>query len=53
MIISSGVPGVFMYCTLFLTFSQKSDRSKQDTVVLFLQDMLEVVTRDMMVNENR
>ncbi|XP_043697795.1 callose synthase 5 [Telopea speciosissima] len=27
--------------------------SKRDTVVLLLQDMLEVVTRDMMVNENR
>uniref|UniRef100_A0A7N0UVT5 1,3-beta-glucan synthase n=1 Tax=Kalanchoe fedtschenkoi TaxID=63787 RepID=A0A7N0UVT5_KALFE len=30
-----------------------SDSSKRDTVVLLLQDMLEVVTRDMMVNENR
>uniref|UniRef100_A0A7N0TVA2 1,3-beta-glucan synthase n=1 Tax=Kalanchoe fedtschenkoi TaxID=63787 RepID=A0A7N0TVA2_KALFE len=29
------------------------DSSKRDTVVLLLQDMLEVVTRDMMVNENR
>ncbi|XP_050206090.1 callose synthase 5 [Mercurialis annua] len=29
------------------------DPSKRDSVVLLLQDMLEVVTRDMMVNENR
>ncbi|MQM07928.1 hypothetical protein Taro_040776 [Colocasia esculenta] len=29
------------------------DSSKHDTVVLLLQDMLEVVTRDMMVNEIR
>ncbi|KAF6176468.1 hypothetical protein GIB67_033946 [Kingdonia uniflora] len=29
------------------------DPDKQDTVVLLLQDMLEVVTRDMMVNEIR
>lgn len=30
-----------------------ADPSKRDTVVLLLQDMLEVVTRDIMVNENR
>ncbi|CAA7013300.1 unnamed protein product [Microthlaspi erraticum] len=30
-----------------------ADPSKRDTVVLLLQDMLEVVTRDMMQNENR
>ncbi|KAA8531070.1 hypothetical protein F0562_005779 [Nyssa sinensis] len=30
-----------------------ADSSKRDTVVLLLQDMLEVVTRDMMVNEIR
>ncbi|KAG8383820.1 hypothetical protein BUALT_Bualt04G0053600 [Buddleja alternifolia] len=30
-----------------------SDPSQKDRVVLLLQDMLEVVTRDMMVNENR
>ncbi|KAH9669030.1 callose synthase 5 [Citrus sinensis] len=30
-----------------------ADPSKKDTVVLLLQDMLEVVTRDMMVNEIR
>lgn len=29
----------------------KADPSKRDTVVLLLQDMLEVVTRDMMVND--
>lgn len=29
------------------------DPAKRDTVVLLLQDMLEVVTRDMMVNEIR
>ncbi|KAJ8769165.1 hypothetical protein K2173_000940 [Erythroxylum novogranatense] len=32
---------------------KESNPSKRDTVVLLLQDMLEVVTRDMMVNENR
>ncbi|KAL5555548.1 hypothetical protein UlMin_037784, partial [Ulmus minor] len=30
-----------------------ADPAKKDTVVLLLQDMLEVVTRDMMVNETR
>lgn len=30
-----------------------ADPSKKDIVVLLLQDMLEVVTRDMMVNEIR
>ncbi|KAK2996849.1 hypothetical protein RJ639_025655 [Escallonia herrerae] len=30
-----------------------ADQAKQNTVVLLLQDMLEVVTRDMMVNEIR
>ncbi|KAI9074792.1 hypothetical protein K1719_043216 [Acacia pycnantha] len=29
-----------------------ADPSKRDTVVLLLQDILEVITRDMMVNEN-
>lgn len=34
--------------------SQKdADPSKKDSAVLLLQDMLEVVTRDMMVNEIR
>ncbi|XXG58927.1 hypothetical protein AAC387_Pa04g1108 [Persea americana] len=32
---------------------KEGDKSKRDTVVLLLQDMLEVVTRDMMVNEIR
>lgn len=32
---------------------KESEPSKKDTVVLLLQDMLEVVTRDMMVNELR
>ncbi|KAF7834153.1 callose synthase 5 [Senna tora] len=31
---------------------KQADPSKRDTVVLLLQDMLEVVTRDMMVNES-
>ena len=36
----------------FLSILQKEgDASKRDTVVLLLQDLLEVVTRDMMVNE--
>lgn len=34
-------------------FQKDGDLSKQDTVVLVLQDMLEVVTRDMMHNEVR
>ncbi|CAM8876273.1 unnamed protein product [Rhodiola kirilowii] len=34
-------------------FLKNSDSTKRDSVVLLLQDMLEVVTRDMMVNENR
>lgn len=38
----------------FLFILQKDgDPSKKDTLVLLLQDMLEVVTRDMMVNEIR
>lgn len=32
---------------------KEGDESKRDAVVLLLQDMLEVVTRDMMVNESR
>ncbi|URE49709.1 callose synthase [Musa troglodytarum] len=32
---------------------REGNASKRDTVVLLLQDMLEVVTRDMMVHENR
>ncbi|KAJ8504487.1 hypothetical protein OPV22_005373 [Ensete ventricosum] len=34
-----------------LAILQEGDASKRDTVVLLLQDLLEVVTRDMMVNE--
>lgn len=34
-------------------FQKDGDQSKQDAVVLLLQDMLEVVTRDMMLNEVR
>lgn len=34
-------------------FQKDADPSKRDTVVLLLQDMLEVVTQDMMVNEIR
>lgn len=34
-------------------FQKDADPSKQNLVVLLLQDMLEVVTRDMMVNEIR
>ncbi|KAK3000335.1 hypothetical protein RJ639_021903, partial [Escallonia herrerae] len=34
-------------------FMKDADQAKQNTVVLLLQDMLEVVTRDMMVNEIR
>ena len=35
------------------TFQKDADPSKRNDVVLLLQDMLEVVTRDMMVNEIR
>lgn len=38
---------------IFFLFQKEGDKSKRDTVVLLLQDMLEVVTRDMMVNEIR
>ncbi|XP_062148060.1 callose synthase 5 isoform X3 [Alnus glutinosa] len=40
---------------ILVSFYRKkdSDPSKKDTLVLLLQDMLEVVTRDMMVNEIR
>lgn len=38
---------------IFFSFQKEGDKSKRDTVVLLLQDMLEVVTRDMMVNEIR
>lgn len=37
----------------FYVFQKDGGSSKRDTVVLLLQDMLEVVTRDMMVNEIR
>lgn len=36
-----------------MMLQKDADPSKRDTVVLLLQDMLEVVTRDMMQNENR
>uniref|UniRef100_A0A6N2KW70 1,3-beta-glucan synthase n=1 Tax=Salix viminalis TaxID=40686 RepID=A0A6N2KW70_SALVM len=36
-----------------VTLLKDADPSKQNTVVLILQDMLEVFTNDMMVNENR
>ena len=43
-----------VFLTSYLNFFQKDGgSSKRDTVVLVLQDMLEVVTRDMMVNEIR
>lgn len=35
------------------TLQKDGDPLKKDRVVLLLQDMLEVVTRDMMVNEIR
>lgn len=39
---------------IFFSILQKEcNASKRDTVVLLLQDMLEVVTRDMMLNEIR
>lgn len=37
----------------FNLFQKEGDPSMHDNVVLLLQDMLEVVTRDMMVNEIR
>lgn len=42
-----------LYGNLRFPFIQRGgDPSKRDTVVLLLQDMLEVVNRDMMVNES-
>ncbi|KAK1403845.1 1,3-beta-glucan synthase [Heracleum sosnowskyi] len=45
-----------IFCQKFVKLVEilkAADPSKRDTVVLLLQDMLEVVTRDMMVNDNR
>lgn len=42
---------VKLRCSMLL--QKEGDASKKDSVVLLLQDMLEVVTRDMMVNEIR
>jgi hypothetical protein len=39
--------------TLHGHLQKERDASKFDNVVLLLQDMLEVITRDMMVNEIR
>ncbi|KAL5722918.1 Callose synthase 5 [Ranunculus cassubicifolius] len=44
------------FCKKFVELVEilkEGDASKRDTVVLLLQDMLEVITRDMMVNEIR
>lgn len=46
-----GKKGMLFIC--FSLFQKETDPSLRDNVVLLLQDMLEVVTRDMMVNENR
>ena len=42
-----------MVLTLHGHLQKERDASKFDNVVLLLQDMLEVITRDMMVNEIR
>lgn len=42
-----------MYLVLFIVLQKDSDPSKRDALVFLLQDMLEVVTRDIMVNEIR
>lgn len=48
------LPTPIVIRNLHLLLLQKDPEiNKKDTVVLLLQDMLEVVTRDMMVNENR
>lgn len=44
---------LIIFLLLLLFMQKEGDESKRDAVVLLLQDMLEVVTRDMMVNESR
>lgn len=38
--------------SLSFLLQRDGDPSKRNTIVIALQDMLEIVTRDMMVNEN-
>ncbi|CAA0839441.1 Callose synthase 5 [Striga hermonthica] len=47
------LPGLFKKFVELVEILKESDPSKKDRVVLLMQDMLEVVTRDMMVNEIR
>ncbi|WOK92140.1 callose synthase 5-like [Canna indica] len=47
----SALPTLCKKFVELLDILKVGDASKRDTVVLLLQDMLEVVTRDMMVNE--
>ncbi|URE04735.1 callose synthase [Musa troglodytarum] len=47
----SAVPILCNKFVELLAILKEGDASKRDTVVLLLQDLLEVVTRDMMVNE--
>ncbi|CAA0830218.1 Callose synthase 5 [Striga hermonthica] len=47
------LPDLFKKFVELVEILKESDPSKKDRVVLLMQDMLEVVTRDMMVNEIR
>ncbi|XP_073010773.1 callose synthase 5-like [Typha latifolia] len=49
----SALPILCNKFVILVSILKEADSSKRDTVVLLLQDMLEVVTRDMMVNEIR
>ncbi|URE15445.1 callose synthase [Musa troglodytarum] len=49
----SALPTLCKKFVELLGILKEGDASKRDTLVLLLQDMLEVVTRDMMVHENR
>ncbi|KAL9241707.1 hypothetical protein vseg_015785 [Gypsophila vaccaria] len=49
----SALPALYKKFVELLGYLRDGNSSKRDSVVLLLQDMLEVVTRDMMVNEIR
>ncbi|XP_074275339.1 callose synthase 5-like isoform X1 [Silene latifolia] len=49
----SALPTLYKEFVELVGYLREGNSSKRDSVVLLLQDMLEVVTRDMMVNEIR
>ncbi|CAN1352837.1 Callose synthase 5 [Linum perenne] len=49
----ASLPALFEKVIVLVGILKVGDPSKRDNVVLLLQDMLELVTRDLMVNENR